>query len=195
MPDVLAEDGTLRLGDPLPGGAHAYVDADWARGREGPLAALVVGGPEPDVTAARALAAVALEVAELLGKREPGAIEVAGAGATARLVRMLTGARSHADGVPEAVVDTTGTTASASAALRRAADLGLVVIAAAVRGPLTLSLYEDLHVRGVELVSLAPDTARVAALGVETAMLSETLSVVSRNGKVDPGAAWYRVGS
>ena len=67
MPDVLAGDGKLRVGEPLPPGAYAYVDADWARGREGPVAALVVDGPEPDVAAARALAAVAGDVAELVG--------------------------------------------------------------------------------------------------------------------------------
>ncbi len=196
MPDVVRSgDGTLRLDEPLPPGAYAYVDADWAREREGPVSALIVDGPEPDVTAARALAAVAVDVADLLGGREPGSIEVGGDGAVARLVRTLTHAPSHADRAPDTVVDTSGTPASVVAALRRVADLGLVVIAAAVHAPLTISLYEDLHVRGLELVSFAPDAASLASPAVDTAMLSETLSVVSRSGKVDPGAAWYRVGS
>jgi len=194
MPDVLAGDGRLRLGEPLPPGAHAYVDADWARGREGPVAALIVDGPDPNATAARALAAVAGDVAELVGGREPESIEVRGDGAIARLVRTLTGASSRADRAPDVVVDTSGTAASATDALRRVADLGLVVIAAAVRDPVKLSLYADLHVRGLELVCLAPDAERAAVADVDTTTLSETLSVVSEDGELDPGAAWYRVG-
>jgi hypothetical protein len=194
MPDVVATRGTLRLDEPLPPGAYAYVDSDWAREREGPVAALVVDAPEPDVAAARALAAVAGDVAELLGGREPESIEVGGDGAIARLVRTLTGAPSRAVQVPDTVVDTSGTAASATDALRRVADLGLVVIAAAVRDPLKLSLYADVHARGLELVCIAPDAERVAVSDVDTAMLSETLSVVSQSGKLDPGAAWYRVG-
>jgi hypothetical protein len=194
MPEVLAGDGTLRLGEPLPPGAQAYVDADWARGRDGPVAALVVDGPEPDVTAARALAALAMDVAELVGGREPESIEVGGEGAVARLVRTLTGASSRADRVPDVVVDTSGTAASAADALRRVADLGLVVIAAAVRDPAKLSLYADLHVRGLELVCLTPDRERGGVSGVDTTTLSATLSLVSPGGDLDPGAAWYRVG-
>jgi hypothetical protein len=194
MLDVRATDGTLRLDEPLPPGSYAYVDSDWVRDREGLVPALVVGGPEPDVAAAHALAAVAVDVAELLGGPEPESIEVGGDGAIARLVRTLTGAPSRADRVPDAVVDTSGTAASASDALRRVADLGLVVIAAAVRGPLQLSLYGDVHARGLELVCIAPDAERAAVSGVDTAMLSETLSVVSQDEKLDPGAAWYRVG-
>ena len=194
MPDVLAVGGTLRLDEPLPPGAFAYVDSDWAREREGPVPALLVDGPEPDVVAARALAAVAGDVAELLGGRDPESIEVGGDGAIARLVRTLTGAPSRAVRVPDAVVDTSGTAASATDALRRVADLGLVVIAAAVRDALELSLYADVHVRGLELACLAPAAESVADPGVDTAMLSETLAVVSQGGELDPGAAWYRVG-
>jgi hypothetical protein len=194
MSEVLAGDGALRLDEPLPPGAHAYVDADWARGREGRVAALVVDGPEPDVSAARVLAALAQDVAELVGGREPESVEVGGEGAVARLIRTLTGASPRADRVPDVVVDTSGTAASAAAALRRVADLGLIVIAAAARDPVKLSLYADLHVRGLELVCLVPDAERAAGSAVDTAPLSETLSVVLQGEKLDPGAAWYRVG-
>ena len=193
MPDVVAVDGTLRLDGSLPSGTRAYVDSDWAHDREGPIPALVVGGPESDVTAAQAFAAVAEDAAALLGTREPGSIEVPGDGAIAQLVRTLTGAPSQADGVPDAVVDTSGTSASVARALGRVGDLGLVVVVAPVGQPLELSLYADLHVRGLELVCIAP-TAASGAPGVDTAMLSETLSVVPQGGKLEPGAAWYRVG-
>ena len=193
MADVVAGDGTLRLDGSLPPGAFAYVDSDWARDRVGAVSSLVVDGPEPDAVAARALEAMAADVAELLGGREPGAIEVGGQGAVARLVRTRTGAQERVSGVPAAVVETSGTAASVSRALGRVADLGLVVVAAAVSAPLELSLYEDLHVRGLELVCIAPATERSARAGTQAATLVKMLSVVSAGGELDPGAAWYRV--
>jgi hypothetical protein len=194
MPDVVAGGGTLRLDGPLPPGVRAYVDSDWARDREGPVPALFVDGPEPDAAAARTLAAMAADVLELVVGVEPESIEVGGDGAVARLVRSLTGAPSRAAGVPVAVVDTSGTSVSVSDALRRVADLGLVVIAAAVRDPLTLSLYPDLHVRGLELRCVGPAGEGAPVAADATTVLSETLSVVHPGGSLDDSAAWYRIG-
>ena len=194
MADVVAGDGTLRLDGSLPAGAFAYVDVDWARDRVGAVPSLVVDGPEPDAVAARALEDMAAAVAALLGGREPGAVEVGGDGAVARLVRNRTGAPAQANDVPGVVVDTSGTAASVSRALGRVADLGLVVVAAAVSGPLQLSLYADLHVRGLELICIAPTVGRAAPAETD-AELTQTLSVVPASGQLDPGAAWYRVGA
>ena len=60
---------------------------------------------------------------------------------------------------PATVVETTGSAAGLAAALALAADHGTVVLAGpAPSAAPTLDLYHDLHVRGLTVVGIAPET-------------------------------------
>jgi threonine dehydrogenase-like Zn-dependent dehydrogenase len=84
-----------------------------------------------------------------------GGVEVVGTGPLAHELRARLGTRARVEGRPDAVVDTTGTTAALVAALARVADLGTVVLAAP-QDPdeVPLDLYPDLHLRGLVLLGL-----------------------------------------
>lgn len=57
----------------------------------------------------------------------------------------------------EPVVETTGEPAAIEAALQRAPDLGIVVIAGPMAtAPAPLDLYSDLHVRGLTVLCVPP---------------------------------------
>ena len=57
----------------------------------------------------------------------------------------------------EPVVETTGEPAEVEAALRRAPDLGVVVLAGPVPGETpAINLYGDVHVRGLTVVCVPP---------------------------------------
>jgi threonine dehydrogenase-like Zn-dependent dehydrogenase len=95
---------------------------------EAVIAALAgVDGPV-EVTGERELAR---ELGEALRSRKPG----------------------PAEAPPAAIVETTGEPDAIAAALRRVADLGIVVLTGPPPpDPVALDLYADLHVRGLTLV-------------------------------------------
>ena len=91
-----------------------------------------------------------------------GPIEVVGSGALADNVRRLLAERVRRtlpDIRPATIIETTGEADALLAALERVEDLGTVVLAGPVPNrPLAVDLYADLHVRGLVLLGVPPET-------------------------------------
>jgi hypothetical protein len=85
-------------------------------------------------------------------------VEVLGASALAQtLIAQLGGRHVRGGGRPAVAIETTGELHLIEDALKRVADLGTVVLAGpSPRGPVTLDLYADLHLRGLTLVAVSP---------------------------------------
>lgn len=180
-------------------GSVAYIDGDWLPSEpdvQVPALVLDPAGAEPDTRAAQGLTRVAREsVAHVLAGRS-GAVDVTGVGLVATIARLLLGERVSALGAkaprPEAIVETTGDPDRIAAATRRVADLGLVVLAGDSTGrQLDLDLYPDVHVRGLELVGVAP--AYVSELEDDGALPVPAPAEVAIGAPLPRAAVWYRV--
>jgi threonine dehydrogenase-like Zn-dependent dehydrogenase len=201
----------------LPQHSAAYVDRDWIPATSGPVPAITVAadaalawcerapvsapdGIDPDSAAALALLAVAHDAAGV--ERLPGTVEVTGNGLVAAQVRALVGDDVRAAGVdrPTAIVDTTGDPAMIGDATRRLADLGtLVLVGESVGRITTLNLYQDVHLRGLTLVGVAPPLQRATfqtAIESNDPLLGscrEMLVEVATGAPLPLDGAWYRV--
>jgi hypothetical protein len=201
----------------LPPGSAAYVDRDWIPLSNGPVPAITVAGDaalawcdrapvpaatgiDPDTAAALALLAVAQDAAAV--ERLAGTVEVTGNGLVAAQVRALIGDDVRADGVepPTTIVDTTGDPAVIADSTRRLANLGtLVLVGESIGRKVALNLYQDVHLRGLTLVGVAPPLQRAtfrAAIESDDPLLESCRELLV---KVPPGVplpldgAWYRV--
>ncbi|MEZ5099315.1 MAG: hypothetical protein R3C15_05830 [Thermoleophilia bacterium] len=164
----------------LPPGCVAYVDTASLEAGLAAVPALVAGadgslawhggdavasvGSSADERVARLLAALAARAAARVPAGEPGTVEVVGEGALAALVAARLGARVAAGGErPRTIVETSGSPAAIAAALARADDRAVVVLAGEDGGRAPeVDLYADVHLRGLELVGVAapgPDEA------------------------------------
>lgn len=202
--------GLVLTGD-LKRRSRAYVDAAWLTGDAGAVPALVVvpgrtarfergepvavpEGADPDELARAALIAVAEEAA-VAAREAGGPVEVTAEGLVAQHVRSLLGLGAEPAGAvqPRAIVETTGHSEAIAAATRRLADLGLLVLAG---GPcaasLSLDLYPDVHVRGLELLGVSLPLA--SGLPEALPEPSGPAPATARPGEpLPPGAAWYCV--
>lgn len=176
---------------PLDAGHVAYVDADSLPGRgEAEIEALVVPeGTTIDDRGARALGALSAPVREALASLT-GRLEVVGEGAVARCIRAERSAQGSVEDVPDVIVDLTGDPEAISAALRRLADLGTLVLAGdSGARPVDLDFYPDVHVRGLRLVGV-PGVGHVDAPAAATPCDAPVEARVGR--QVPAGALWYR---
>jgi hypothetical protein len=198
-------------------GSAAYVDRDWIPLSSGAVPAITVAADgalawcdrapvpapsaiDPDAAAALALLAVARDAAAVKGLR--GKVEVTGNGLIAHYVRTLLGdnGRVAGDEPPKAIVDTTGGPAVIADATRRLADLGtLVLVGESVGRNVALNLYQDVHVRGLTLVGVAPPLQQAtfqAAIESDDPLLEscrELLVEVPSGAPLPLDGAWYRV--
>jgi hypothetical protein len=177
----------------FPNGSVAWYDGTPVRARE--LA-------DPDVTAALVLLAVAREAAASVTGVPVGSVEVTGTGLIANQVRALVGtASTWRAGHPSAVVDTTGDPAVIVDATRRVADLGIVVLAGEALGrKAEMNLYEDVHVRGLTLVGVAPPlqdgVLRLAENSADNTLVEscrKSLAHVGPDSPLPSDSTWYRV--
>jgi threonine dehydrogenase-like Zn-dependent dehydrogenase len=188
----------------LPPGHVAFVDGDAVDHSPcGPVEAIVVaGGEAAPGRAAHAFAEAARHVVDLLRERPAGPVEVAGNGLLAHLIRTSLGVPASAgpaEEPPAAIVDTSGSPTQISDALRRLAELGILVLAGQSRArDLTLNLYTDLHRRSLTVVG-APAPA-VNGNGTVPEDWQAALDRaqggprrVSAGARVPPGASWYLV--
>ena len=87
----------------------------------------------------------------------PRPIEVTGEGPVADRLRATLGiAGRDGDQRPGTIVETTGSVEAVRDALARVANLGTVVLAGPYPTTGALDLHDDLHVRGITVVGLAP---------------------------------------
>ena len=117
---------------------------------------------DADAAAAGEWAATAQAVAAAV-HREP--VAVVGEGALAALIRLALTAGDHADALPRVVVETTGSAAGLTTALRLVRQGGRVMLAARPLWTVTpLRTYHDVHRPGISLVPVpwACDNARPA---------------------------------
>jgi hypothetical protein len=204
----------------LPPGSAAYVDRDWIPPSSGPVPAITVAGDaglawcdrapvpaesgiDPDTAAALALLAVAQDAAAV--DRLPGNVEVTGNGLIAAQVRALLGDDVRGNGragaeSPTAIVDTTGDPAVIADATRRLADLGtLAFVGESVGRKAALNLYQDVHLRGLTLMGVAPPLQRatfLTAIESDDPLLEscrELLVKVPSGAPLPIDGAWYRV--
>jgi hypothetical protein len=198
----------------------AYIDADWVpHSGAGPVPALIIeqgarvrwsdGAPvslpedlDPDRAAALVLAAVARDAAAAVSGVPGDQIAVTGGGLIARLIRRLLGIREDgtaAVAMPLAVVDTTGDPEALVASTRRLADRGMLVLAGEPKGELDLDLYRDVHLRGLELVGIAPPLSRgalwdgAAAERAADADVFEPPVRLAAGSALPPLGSWYCV--
>jgi hypothetical protein len=147
----------------------------------------------PDTCAARALVAVAREVAGVIGAA--ATVRVRGSGAVARLIRDVLPTTDSMATV-EAVVDTTSDPAVLAEECRRVADLGTIVLAGELLdGSVDLDLYPDVHRRGLRVVGVAPPLTD-GLLGDGEPLpdwLLPSLCCVAAGDVLPAGAPWYRV--
>jgi threonine dehydrogenase-like Zn-dependent dehydrogenase len=200
-------------------GTAAYVDRDWLPALSQTVPSLTVAadgslawceGPsakapgvaDPDTAAALALLSVAREAAAAVAGLPRGSVEVAGNGLIAHLVRALVGdSATRSAERPRAVVDVIGDPAVIVDATRRVADLGTIVLVGEALGRRAeMSLYADVHLRGLTLVGVAPPLQDVVYPVTENEaddLLLESCRgslVHVRNGSLVPSdATWYRV--
>jgi hypothetical protein len=97
-------------------------------------------------------------------------------------------------------VDTTGDPAVIVDATRRLADLGtLVLVGESVGRKATLNLYQDVHLRGLMIVGVAPPLQRAtfqAEIESDDPLLEscrELLVEVASGAPLPLDGAWYRV--
>jgi hypothetical protein len=195
----------------LPRGAVAYIDADWIpAGGSDELPALVVTDRsiawygsdsverprevEPDGAAALVLLRLAQYAADVVRGVAAATVDVVGDGAVARSVASLLGLPSATK--PAAIVDASGEPGLIAAATKHVSDLGLIVLAGEPAGrALTLDLYPDVHVRGLQVAGVSrPDLAHLSWAG--EAFLPEVLvngPTAAQPAQPLPAGAWYRV--
>jgi hypothetical protein len=172
--------GPVANGD-LPPGGTAYFDRDWLPGEsEAEVPAIVVhadgsvawrdSAPVPVEAADRvdAVASAWLRLARdaslAVPKPARAACEVRGRGLVAEWVRRLLGlppeqAANGSPRTPRVIVETRGDASAITAATRRLAHLGTLVLAGeSVGASVTIDLYPDVHVRGLRLVGVPPVT-------------------------------------
>jgi hypothetical protein len=188
------------LAGDLEAASEAYVDADWiGRGAEVPALfvsdgrlvaswddALHVVSTTPLEDAGRALRAVAEAAASAAGT---ASTTVHGDGLVARWTRALVEVSASGDSAPEVVIETRSTPEALLESTRHVADLGTVVLAGVPGGSFGFDLYEDVHVRGLRVVSLALPLSGLAPRPVDA--LEEPATV--RVGEPLAPAAWYRI--
>ena len=213
----ITERGVILSGAVAPG-TFAYVDRDWLPAVSGTVPSLTVsadgdaawgdesrakprGASDPDTAAARVLLSVAHHAATAVADLPPGSIEVIGSGLIAHVVRLLVGDGSGRSAErPRAVVDATGDPAVIVDATRRVADLGTVVLVGEALGRRTeMNVYEDVHMRGLTLVGVAPPLQQaepLAALDDEDPLMAsckQSLGRVVFGSALPPTATWYAV--
>lgn len=191
---LVEDDRVLRLAEPLPPGALAYVDA-------GAVASAAPGEMLPAVVAERAEAALATLVAAAPGAAEVAAatatrVRVLGDGLLARAVRLLLHERRVIDGrTADVVVDAQGDAAEAIAALRELPRLGTLVLAAPLRTPSpALDLYADLHAAARRIVGVATPATAPPPDAAVARLAQISLLGVADGTRAPAGAAWYAVG-
>jgi threonine dehydrogenase-like Zn-dependent dehydrogenase len=188
----------------LPPGHVAFVDGDAVdHSPSGPVQAIVVaGGEAAPRRAAHAFADAARHVLDLLAERPVGPVEVAGNGLLAHLIRTSLGdpaAAGPGEAPPAAIVDTSGSPTRITDALRRLAELGILVLAGQSHGhDLILNLYTDLHRRSLTVVGApAPAVNGNGAVPEETRRFLDQAQRgprrITPGTRVPPGASWYLV--
>lgn len=206
----------VALAADLAPGAVAFVDADWlppgpadlvpalvasdGELRFGERVARVPPGCSTTEAATSAILAVAAEAAEA-ARAAGGAVEVVGRGLVAAAVRrLLADTLAEGDSArPAAIVETTGEPDAIVAATRRLADLGTLVLAGEpLDRVLTADLYPDVHVRGLEIVGVAPppqqrDGAPAPPADDLLRLAEETIANVVTGEPLPPHATWYRL--
>jgi hypothetical protein len=192
----------------------AYVDAEWIPSRTGPVPALVIEGThirwsseaggvalphglDSEHGAQLVLVDVALDAVEAVADVPAGLVKVIGEGLVASRVRQLLGTRfdPHDAAPPAAVIDTTGVPEVFVAAIRDLADRGMLVLAGQPHRVVDLDLYPDVHVRGLELVGIAPPLSRGAPWDHGRGRHSTAATVIEPARRVAIGAALPRGGS
>jgi hypothetical protein len=207
----------------LSSGWVAYVDAGWLPSNgAGPVAAVVVSpegelhwyqappvsvqdAPDTDTAAAAALLSLASEAAAVLGDCRRDSVDVTGGGVVAAAVRMLLGdsarrdtGTARAQDPPAAVVDTTGDPEVIVDATQRLAPLGTLVLAGEPNGrEVSIDLYPNVHVRGLQLVGVTASGAdRLSGDALDrlgSDLFQTGLARVSPGGTITRGALWYRL--
>jgi len=143
-----------------PGVPAIVVDNDGIRWNDAPPIAIPVERrDDPDSIAAAALHAVAAEAVARVPEGS-GPVEVLGQGLVAAEARRLLPAGTGNGDRPRCVIDATGDPEKIVAALGELDDLGTLVAA----GPLgarsfPINLYQDIHLRGLKVVGVAPPLA------------------------------------
>jgi hypothetical protein len=196
------DDGGVVLEATLPSGHVAFVDGDAVdHSPSGPVEAIVLAGDEAARRrAAHAFASAARHVVDLLRERPAGPVEVPGSGLLAHLIRSSLGspaATGTTEVPPAAIVDTSGSPALITDALRRLAELGILVLAGQSRGrDLTLNLYTDLHRRSLTIAG-APAPALNGPPPEGWRLVLDPAQGeprrVAAGTRVPPGATWYLV--
>jgi hypothetical protein len=183
----------------LPPGHVAFVDGDAVDHSPcGPVEAIVVaGGEAAPQRAAQAFTDAARHVLDLLRERPVGPVEVAGNGLLAHLIRASLDVQAAAPGEvpPAAIVDTSGDPPRISDALRRLAELGILVLAGQSRArDLTLNLYTDLHRRSLTVVGApAPALNGNGTVAQDGRPALDGPTRVAAGARVPLGASWYLV--
>jgi hypothetical protein len=200
--------------------AVAYIDADWIpRSRRGPVAALLVeagsvrwdgeppfavpAGLDAEQAAEAVLTAVARDASDAAQDFRGQRVEVTGRGFIARRIRAMLGLgperRTASPARPSAIIETTGEPECIVAATRRLVDMGTLVLVGELRDRVDLDLYPDVHVRGLQIVGVAPPLARGAPWNrSEAAVLAEggtfeRAQPVAAKAPLPTGASWYCV--
>jgi Arc/MetJ family transcription regulator len=202
--EVDARAGGVKLRANLRNGARAYVDADWISAGSPSVAAIVTDGGSSstdadDRAAGLALLAIAVRLADELAAFPAERIELTGTGFVAGALRRLLGTAVGSDvgARPSAVVETTGDPQRLLDATRRVDDLGTVFLGGEVGDRrVQLDLYQDVHLRGLEVVGIPPARLDAPPREVPRAALdyleSEPPAYVTA-GEPLPRAAWYRL--
>ncbi|MFD3662987.1 hypothetical protein ACFWVF_20705 [Streptomyces sp. NPDC058659] len=152
--------------------------------------------------AARATAQAVSQAADQAAAQSGAAVAVVGEGALAVLVRMAMATALPAGGVrpdapPDVVVETTGTAAGITRALRAVRAGGQVLLAARPLAPTTpVDTYRDVHVRDVHLASVpwAGEDARPAPEHLVSWALAHLGSArPDRPDRPAPPGHWHRL--
>jgi hypothetical protein len=101
----------------------------------------------------------ALDPALAAARQGAAPVEVDGSGSLATHLRERLGLADRPAGErPATVVETTGELARVESLMHRVDDLGTVILAGPpVEGDATVDFYVDVHVRGLTVITVAPD--------------------------------------